>query len=176
MKKGLLYSLIYIYKRIKDFLVVNLLRGGLNDIEACKSAYLIHSIPRYNIKGKPLLRTNEKCFVNDLGIRSLYFNNQTDIGQSLENIVLLELLRRGKTVCVGKFDAYEVDFVIVDGDQVKYIQVCYLLAQASTIEREFSVLEKITDNHPKTVISMDFVNKSRNGIEHKNIIEFLMED
>ena len=145
-------------------------------IDACKSAYLIHSIPRYNIKGKELLRTNEKYFINDLGIRSLYFNNQTDIGQSLENIVLLELLRRGKTVYVGKFDEYEVDFVIVEGDKVEYIQVTYLLAEASTIEREFSVLEKIADNHPKTVISMDLVNKSRNGIEHKNIIEFLMED
>lgn len=145
-------------------------------IDACKSAYLIHSIPRYNIKGKELLRTNEKYFINDLGIRSLYFNNQTDIGQSLENIVLLELLRRGKTVYVGKFDEYEVDFVIVEGDKVEYIQVTYLLAEPSTIEREFSVLEKITDNHPKTVISMDIVNKSRNGIQHKNIIEFLMED
>lgn len=145
-------------------------------IDACKSAYLIHSIPRYNIKGKELLRTNEKYFINDLGIRSLYFSNQTDIGQSLENIVLLELLRRDKTVYVGKFDEYEVDFVIVEGDKVEYIQVTYLLAEASTIEREFSVLEKIADNHPKTVISMDLVNKSRNGIEHKNIIEFLMED
>lgn len=144
-------------------------------IEACKNAYLIHSIQRYDLKGKEVLRTNEKYFVNDLGIRLIYFDNEKDIGQSLENIVLLELLRRGYRVFVGKMGDKEVDFVIEKGSEKMYIQVAYLLAEETTIEREFSVLEKIKDNHPKFVLSMDKINRSRNGIKHQNIIDFLLE-
>lgn len=147
-----------------------------NYIEAAKSTYLVHGVPRYNIKGKELMKTNEKYFINDLGIRSLYFDNEKDIGQALENIVYLELRRRGYEIYVGKYDDKEVDFIAVDGDTMKYIQVAYLLAEESTIERAFSVLDAIEDNFPKIVISMDRVNRSRNGIEHKNIIEFLLED
>ncbi len=147
-----------------------------NYIEAAKSTYLVHGVPRYNIKGKELMKTNEKYFINDLGIRNLYFDNEKDIGQALENIVYLELRRRGYEIYVGKYDDKEVDFIAVDGDTMKYIQVAYLLAEESTIEREFSVLDAIEDNFPKMVISMDRVNRSRNGIEHKNIIEFLLED
>lgn len=146
-----------------------------NCIEAAKSAYLIHGVPRYNIKGKELMKTNEKYFINDLGIRSLYFDNEKDIEQALENIVYLELRRRGYTIYVGKFDDKEVDFIAIDGNTRMYIQVTYLLAEAPTIEREFSVLEAINDNYPKFVISMDKVNRSRNGIVHRNIIDFLME-
>jgi len=146
-----------------------------NYIEAAKSTYLVHGVPRYNIKGKELMKTNEKYFINDLGIRSLYFNNEEDIGQALENIVYLELRRRGYTIYVGKFDNREVDFIAIDGNTKMYIQVTYLLAETSTIEREFSVLEAIDDNYPKYVVSMDKVNRSRNGIVHRNIIEFLKE-
>ena len=144
-------------------------------IDACKNAYLIHSIQRYDLKGKEVLRTNEKYFVNDLGIRSIYFDNEKDIGQSLENIVLIELLRRGYRVFVGKMGDKEVDFVIEKGSEKMYIQVAYLLAEQTTIEREFSALEKIEDNHPKFVLSMDKINRSRNGIKNQNIIDFLLE-
>ena len=147
-----------------------------NYIEAAKSTYLVHGVPRYNIKGKELMKTNEKYFINDLGIRNLYFDNEKDIGQALENIVYLELRRRGYEIYVGKLDDREVDFIAVDGEKTTYIQVTYLLAEESTIEREFSVLEAIDDNFPKIVISMDRVNRSRNGIEHKNMIDFLLED
>jgi predicted AAA+ superfamily ATPase len=147
-----------------------------NYIEAAKTTYLVHGVPRYNIKGKELMKTNEKYFINDLGIRTLYFDNEKDIGQVLENIVYLELRRRGYEIYVGKFDDKEVDFIVRDGDTTKYIQVTYLLAEETTIEREFSVLEAIDDNFPKIVISMDKVNRSRNGIEHKNIIDFLLEE
>ena len=146
-----------------------------NYIEAAKSTYLVHGLPRYNIKGKELMKTNEKYFINDLGIRNLYFDNGKDIGQALENIVYLELRRRGYEIYVGKLDDKEVDFIAIDGDTTKYIQVTYLLPEESTIESEFSILEAIEDNFPKMVISMDRVNRSRNGIEHKNIIDFLLE-
>lgn len=146
-----------------------------NYIDAAKSAYLVYGVPRYNIKGKELMKTNEKYFINDLGIRNLYFDNEKDISQSLENIVYLELRRRGYVVYVGKFDNKEVDFIAIDGESKLYIQVTYLLAEESTIEREFSVLEAINDNYFKMVLSMDHVNRGRNGIVHKNIIDFLLE-
>lgn len=146
-----------------------------NYIEAAKNSYLIYGVPRYNIKGKELMKTNEKYFLNDLGIRGLYFNNEKDIGQALENVVFLELKRRGYEIYVGKYNDKEVDFIALDGDEKIYFQVCYLLAEEETIEREFSVLEQIEDNYPKLVISMDQVNRSRNGIIHKNIEDFLLE-
>ena len=146
-----------------------------NYIEAAKNAYLIHGVPRYNIKGKDVLKTNEKYFVNDLGFRSLYYNNEKDIGQALENIVYLELRRRGYEIQVGKFEEKEVDFVIQKGSSKSYIQVAYYLAEEATIEREFSVLRNIEDNYPKLVLSMDRVNRSMDGIEHRNIIDFLLD-
>lgn len=146
-----------------------------NYIEAAKKAYLIHSVPRYNLKGKQLMKTNEKYFVNDLGIRSLYFDNEQDIGLVLENIVYLELRRRGYDLYVGQWDDKEVDFIVLEGSRKTYIQVAYLLADEQTIQREFSVLEAIDDNFPKIVISMDPIDRSRNGIIHRNIIDFLMD-
>ena len=146
-----------------------------NYIEAAKNAYLIHGVPRYNIKGKDVLKTNEKYFVNDLGFRSLYYNNEKDIGQALENIVYLELRRRGYEIQVGKFEEKEVNFVIQKGSSKGYIQVAYYLAEEATIEREFSVLRNIEDNYPKLVLSMDRVNRSMDGIEHRNIIDFLLD-
>jgi hypothetical protein len=165
--------------RITDFLK----NGGrklsretiYNYIEAAKNAYLIHGVPRYNIKGKDVLKTNEKYFVNDLGFRSIYFNNEKDIGQALENIVYLELRRRGYEIQVGKFEEKEVDFVIQKGSSKSYIQVAYYLAEEATIEREFSVLRNIEDNYPKLVLSMDRVNRSMDGIEQRNIIDFLLD-
>lgn len=146
-----------------------------NYIEAAKGAFLTHGVARYNIKGKEIFKTNEKYFINDLGLRSLYFNNERDIGQALENIVYLELRRRGYDIYVGKFGNQEVDFIAVKGAYKMYVQVAYLLAETATIQREFSVLEAIADNHPKFVLSMDKVDRSRNGISHKNIIDFLLE-
>lgn len=146
-----------------------------NFIDAAKSTYLVYGVPRYNIKGKELMKTNEKYFLNDLGIRSLYFDNENDIGQALENIVYLELRRKGYDIYVGKYEDKEVDFIAVSGESKMYIQVTYLLAEPSTIEREFSILEAIDDNYPKFVISMDKVNRSRNGIEHINILDFLLD-
>lgn len=143
-------------------------------IEAAKNAYLIYGVPRYDIRGKELMKTNEKYFMNDVGIRSLHFDNEKDIGQVLENIVYLELRRRGHEVYIGKLDDREVDFIVVSNGSKTYIQVTYLLAEESTIEREFSVLEAIEDNYPKIVLSMDRVNRSRNGIVHQNIMDFLM--
>jgi len=143
-------------------------------LDACKNAFLVYGASRYDIKGKQILKTNEKYFINDLGLRSLFFDNEADIGQALENVVYLELRRRGYQVTVGEYDKLEVDFVITRGAGKAYIQVCYLLASEDTIRREFSVLGLIQDNYPKYVISMDKIRMNRDGVQHLNIIDFLL--
>jgi len=154
----------------------NLSRETLyNYLDACKNAYLIYSTPRYDIKGKHVLKTREKYFANDLGIRGLFYNNENDIGQILENIIYLQLLRLGFRVYVGEFGNQEVDFIAEKGSDKVYIQVAYLLANDETVNREFSALEKIQDNFPKYVLSMDKMKIERSGIKHLNIIDFLLE-
>lgn len=145
-------------------------------LDAAKEAFLIHGVPRFDIKGKNVLKTNEKYFINDLGFRALFFDNELDIGQALENIVYLHLRKQGHEIFVGKLDDKEIDFIAVRGKEKLYIQVAYLLAEPATIEREFSPLETIDDNYPKMVISMDPVNRSRNGIIHMNIIDYLLAE
>ena len=150
----------------------------LNYIKACEEAMLIYRVQRNDLVGKKILSVNEKYYIADHGIRQAVFeNNERDINQIFENMVYLELLRRGYNIKIGKIGDLEVDFVCTKNrDEKIYIQVAYLLASPETIEREFSVLEKIQDNYPKYVISMDFFNLSRNGIKHLNIIEFLQKD
>lgn len=145
-------------------------------LKACENAYVIYRIPRFDILGKELLKTNEKYFMNDIGIRSLFFSNEKDIGQALENIVFLELKRRGYRIYVGQLSNGEVDFVIAKEAKVAYIQVCYLLASDETMEREFGALKKIKDNYPKYVFSLDSFDRSHEGIQHRNIIQFLLDE
>lgn len=146
-----------------------------NYLEACKNAYLFHSSPRYDIKGKQVLKTREKYFANDIGMRGLFYNNETDINQVLENLVYLELLRSGYKVCIGEFGDQEVDFIAQKGSEKIYIQVAYLLANTETVNRELSALEKIQDNYPKYVLSMDKIKIEHQGIKHLNIIDFLLQ-
>ena len=145
-------------------------------LDAAKEAFLIYGVPRFDIKGKDVLKTNEKFFVNDLGFRALFFDNELDIGQILENIVYLHLRKQGYEIFVGKLEDKEIDFIAIRGREKFYIQVAYLLAEPTTIEREFSPLETIDDNYPKMVLSMDPVNRSRNGIIHMNIIDYLLTE
>ena len=148
----------------------------LNYIKAAEEAFLIYKVSRDDLIGKKILNVNEKYYIADHGIREAIFeSNQRDINQIFENIIYLELLRKGYNIRVGKVDNLEIDFVCTKGNEKLYIQVAYLLASHETIEREFSSLEKINDNYPKYVISMDEFDMSRNGIRHINIIDFLMK-
>lgn len=147
----------------------------LNYIKAAKESFLIYKVSRDDLIGKKILNVNEKYYIADHGMReAILGSNQRDINQIFENIIYLELLRKGYNVRVGKVDNLEVDFVCTKGNEKIYVQVAYLLASSETIEREFTSLEKIDDNYPKYVISMDEFNMSRNGIKHINIIDFLM--
>ena len=147
----------------------------LNYIKAAEESFLIYKVSRDDLIGKKVLNVNEKYYIADHGMReAILGSNQRDINQIFENIIYLELLRKGYNVRVGKVDNLEVDFVCTKGNEKIYVQVAYLLASPETIEREFTSLEKIDDNYPKYVISMDEFDMSRNGIKHINIIEFLI--
>lgn len=146
----------------------------LNYIKYCMDAYLFYQVKRQDLQGKQILATNEKYYIADHGIREAVFGgNMRDINLILENIVYMELLRRGYTVTVGKAGDKEIDFVCDKRDQKLYIQVCYLLASEDTIQREFGVYDNVRDNFPKYVVSLDEFDMSRNGIKHRNIRDFL---
>ena len=149
----------------------------LNYIKACEEAYLFYKLKRQDIKGKKILEVSEKYFVADHGLReAVYGKHMEDIGQILENIVCLELLRRGYEVTVGMIDSEEIDFIGVKNNEPIYVQVAYLMPEKSTQDREFNNLLKIEDNYPKYVVTMDEVNMSQNGIKHVNIKDFLLND
>jgi predicted AAA+ superfamily ATPase len=147
----------------------------LNYLKACEDAYLFYRVKRNDLQGKRILAVGEKYYVADHGLRAAIIGeNETDIQLVLENIVFLELLRRGYDVTVGKYGDLEADFVAVRGKERLYIQVTYLLASESTIDREFRVLTEIKDNYPKYVLSLDEFDMSRDGVTHRNIRDFLM--
>lgn len=147
----------------------------MNYISAIKNAMVVLTAPRYDLKGKALLSTNEKYYATDLGLRNnVKSSDLIDYNKLYENIVFIEMLSRGYEIHVGKIGDYEVDFICLKGREKIYIQVAYLLADRSVIEREFRPLLKIEDNFPKYVVSGDKHDFSNNGIIHKNIIEFLL--
>ena len=147
----------------------------LNYLRFCADAYLLFQVKRQDLQGKQILATNEKYYIADHGIReAVYGGNMRDINLILENIVYLELLRRGYHVTVGKVGEKEIDFVCDKQGQKLYVQVTYLLASPETIQREFGVYDHIRDNFPKYVVSMDELDMSQNGIKHLNIRDFLL--
>ena len=146
-------------------------------VEALKEAFLIYEARRYDIKGKQHLRSLEKYYLVDLGLRTLLTGERNrDLGHILENIIYLELLRRGYTVNIGKVDRLEVDFVAERGSERIYCQVAASVMDQTTYEREFSPLKKIRDNYPKYVLTLDEYPMGENGILQKNIIQFLLNE
>ncbi len=168
-------------RRISQFLKAERIKASVdtvqNYISYLADAFLFYPCRRYDIKGKRHLELTEKLFAADPGIRhSTLGYREADIAGILENIVFLELLRRGYTVTTGKFDALEVDFVAQKNDEVLYVQVAYILKAGATESCEFGVLEKITDNFPKIVLTMDKIfAKGRNGIKRIYLPDFLLD-
>lgn len=149
----------------------------LNYIKYCCDAYLFYQVKREDLQGKQILSSNEKYYIADHGIREAVFGGNTrDINLILENIVYLELLRRNYKVTVGRNGDKEIDFVCDRQGEKLYIQVCYLLASDETVRREFGAYDSIRDNYPKYVVSLDEFDMSRNGIKHRNIRDFLLEE
>ena len=149
----------------------------LNYIKYCCEAYLFYQVKREDIQGKQVLASNEKYYIADHGIREAVFGGNTrDINLVLENIVYLELLRRGYEITVGRAGDKEIDFVCNRHGEKLYVQVAYLLASEETVNREFGVYDSIRDNFPKYVVSLDEFDMSRNGIKHQNIRDFLLAE
>ena len=147
----------------------------LNYIKACCDAYLFMKLRREDLQGKKILSVNEKYYSVDHGLREAILGTNTrNIDQVLENIVCVELLRRGYTVTIGKNREKEIDFIAKKNKDKLYIQVAYLLAGSETIEREFGIYDSVRDHYPKYVLSLDELDMSRNGIKHLNIRDFLL--
>ena len=147
----------------------------LNYLKACTDAYLLFKVNREDVVGKKILSISEKYYVADHSIKQAVFeNNLNGIDQVLENIVCMELLRRGYSVSVGKNNTKEIDFIATRNKNKLYVQVCYLLASEDVVNREFDAYKNVKDNYPKYVVSMDNFDFSRDGIRHRNICDFLL--
>jgi len=142
------------------------------------ASFVFYKVHRFDLKGKKQLATQEKYYLVDTGLMNLLLGKErtTDRGHILENIVFLELLRRGNKIWTGTSRNSEVDFVCKTptGD-IEYYQVAWQLSSETTIQREFSALEKINDNYPKFLLTTDSFTQERNGIKHKNVFLWLLE-
>ena len=148
-----------------------------NYLDALCRALIIKKVYRYDIHGRAVLKTLNKYYMTDLGIAQIK-NNRFEINKSfaIENVVYNELITKGYDVYIGKTKKGEIDFIANKDNQVKYIQVAYLLADDKVISREFGAFKDIEDNYPKYVITLDKMDFSKEGIIHKNIIDFLMSE
>ncbi|MDR3195624.1 MAG: ATP-binding protein [Endomicrobium sp.] len=145
-------------------------------INALCESFILSKCQRYDIKGKQYLKSLEKYYLADIGFRHVLLGNKNlDIGRILENIVYLELLRRGYKVNIGKVDNLEIDFFARSQKDIAYYQVCQTVSSKDTFDREINPLQKLRDNYNKFIITSDKILQSVNGIETKNIIDFLLE-
>ena len=148
-------------------------------IRGLTDSLLVHEVSRYNIKGKEFLSTLSKYYVTDLGLRQMILGNRNiDMGHILENIIYLELLRRKGNVYVGQFDKNEIDFVIVNSNEIEYYQVALTVLDENTLKRELDAFKNIKDNYPKYLITLDdvMVNTDYDGIKVVNALEWLLEE
>ena len=150
-------------------------RTVYNYLEKLKNAYILHSCKKYSIVGKAALDSADKFYATDTGLRTLNTNtiNYEDTF-FLENIVYNELLFQGFTVYTGKTFKGEIDFIAIKDSKKCFIQVAYFLSSEETIKREFGAYDKITDASPKYVLSLDRIDLGHDGIEHLNIVDFLL--
>ena len=171
---------IFTAKKVSDYLKSQKLRVSIdtvqNYISYLISSFAVFKVPRFDVKGKRLLELHEKYYLGDVALRhALLGYREGDISGVLENLVYLELKRRGYRVFIGKAGSKEIDFIAEKENRKIYIQVAYLLTSPETIEREFSVLKSIKDNYPKYVISMDEIfGKDVDGIQRINLVDFLL--
>jgi len=148
-----------------------------NYLEHIVASLVMTKATRYDIRGKRILTKMDKYFLTDMGLGRIRNSGfKLEMGALLENVVYNELLVRGYEVYVGKTRTGEIDFIAVKGQQKEYYQVAYYLYDEAVIEREFGAFKEVGDNFPKYVLSMDKMDFSRDGIIHKNVITFLLED
>ena len=168
-------------KKISDTLNSNGRKIDVKTVEKYLTAlidtFIIYQAKRYDVKGKQYLKTLEKYYVVDIGMRGMLLGNRNfDAGHILENVVYLELLRRGYKVFVGKVDAFEVDFVAMNQKGITYFQVAATVRDKDTLARELRPLQKITDSYPKYILSLDDDPEADyDGICRINALNWLMK-
>ena len=167
-------------KRIADYITSSGRKVSQNTIDgyikALVQAYVFYQAERYDVEGKQLLKQNGKFYIVDLGLRRyLLPKREYDLGYSLENVVYLELLRRGYEVHVGKMGQTEVDFVAKKDDVISYYQITASLMEQTTFEREIKPLKRINDNYPKRILTLErFTLGNYEGIEVLNAVDWLL--
>ena len=169
-------------KKISDFLKGQRRNADIetvhNYLRFLEEGMIIHKIQRYDIRGKRLLETFDKYYLAEHSLQyTVRGYNEKNLPGLLENIVFLELLRRGYTVSIGRLHDKEVDFVAEKGKSKVYLQVCYLLGSSDTTEREFGPLREIRDSHTKLVVTMDrFWQREDSGVRGIHLTDFLLSD
>ncbi|KDE65624.1 ATP-binding protein [Fusobacterium necrophorum] len=146
-------------------------------IRGLVESLLIYEVTRYNIKGKEFLSTLAKYYVADLGLRQVMLGNRNiDRGHILENVIYLELLRRKGNVYVGQLDKREIDFVVVNANEIEYYQVALTVLEENTLKRELEAFKNIKDNYPKYLLTLDdvMINTNYDGIKVLNALEWLL--
>lgn len=168
-------------KKISDTLTSNGRKADVKTIEkyisALAEAFVVYQAKRYDIKGKSYLKTLDKYYVVDIGLRYMLLGSKnTDTGHILENVIYLELLRRGCKVYVGKMESEEVDFVAINSRGTTYYQVAATVREDAALARELRPLQKISDNYPKYILTLDEDPEADyEGIRRQNALEFLLE-
>lgn len=164
--------------KISNTLNSNNRRNSVNTIESYLSnlldSYIIYKVSRYDIKGRERLKTGDKYYVCDLGLRNYLLGEVKDTGSILENLIFLELKRQGYEIYIGKYDDREIDFVVKNEDGIKYIQVALSVRDENTLERELSALDNIKDHYPKYLMTLDYDTNIYNGIKQISAIDFLL--
>lgn len=164
--------------KISNTLNSNNRKNSVNTIESYLSnlidSYIIYKVSRYDIKGKEYLKTGDKYYLCDMGLRNYLLGGIKDNGSILENIIFLELKRLNYDIYIGKWEDKEVDFVIKNSDGIKYIQVSLSVRDEKTLKRELEPLESIKDNYPKYIITLDYDTNDYNGIKQISAIDFLL--
>ena len=166
-------------KKISDTMTSNGRSINVRTVESYLSAfmdsYIIYQAKRFDIKGKQYLKTLEKYYLVDIGNAMLGNKSNADVGHILENVIYLELIRRGYEVYISKVDNVEVDFVARNEKGVKYIQVSASVRDENTLQRELRPLQKIADNYPKCIMTLDIDPEADyEGIRRINALDYLM--
>lgn len=166
-------------KKISDTLASNGRKNSVHTIEeylnALTESYVLYKVNRYDIKGKQLLKTQEKYYLSDLGLRTYLLGKSFDknMGHILENVIFLELKRRGYKIYIGKNDSTEVDFVVETENDLIYIQVALSVREQNTLDRELNPLKNIPDHFRKYIITLDYDTNIYNGIKQISAMDFL---
>ena len=169
-------------KKIADTLTSNGRKSDSKTIEkyvtSLEESFIVYSANRYNIKGKEYLKSLEKYYVTDIGLRNFMLGKKSmDVGHILENVIYLELLRRGYSVYVGKIDDMEIDFVAQNSQGNTYIQVAATVRDENTLKRELRSLQTVKDSYPKMLLTLDDDPEADyDGIIRKNALDWLMEE